>query len=598
MDAAKTTKTEAYGKNVAALAAATALLMWVSQPPLVIWPLAMLAIVPLLKIAVIAGRLGRREYMLIWLAGFVYWAISLQGLRHANPLIYPCWIALAAYLATYMVLFVLILRQMLVRRFPIWLAAPFAWVGVECIRNYLLTGISAAMLGHTLADVPVMIQIADIFGSYGVSFVIVSINVALLEVWMLIQNRKPSDSQPERSQDSVWQARLLKATSRSSLIASIIAAIVLVSATLGYGSLRLAESVDQQLATFALIQRNERVEYQQDESREFEIFENYAQQTIVSVNGSERDIDAVVWPESMFSGALPWRIAEQYANPPAAFEMPAAEFHALIKQNREYFLQRARDLQNAIAVTRRSPGLRHLIAGCGVIYYGKMPEVYSGVVHVTGDFVNQAGGDQQVPPVDWYGKTHLVMFGEYIPLVSKIPWIADYVNSIGLGLATGPGAKAFMINGTAVSPNICIETAVERVTVNQLASLRSKGEMPDVVITVTNDGWFDDSSVIDHHLRCGQFVAVGCRRPLLSAANNGPTAWVDSCGRIIKRLPTGTNGAVIATPLRDQRESLYLRIGDFPARILGLLCVVFGVDAFLRLRREKQPASGEEITAS
>ena len=77
-----------------------------------------------------------------------------------------------AYLAVYFALFVMIVRQMLMRRLSIWLAAPIAWVGLECIRNYLLTGISAAMLGHTMADVSMMIQIADLFGSYGVSFVV------------------------------------------------------------------------------------------------------------------------------------------------------------------------------------------------------------------------------------------------------------------------------------------------------------------------------------------------------------------------------------------------------------------------------------------
>ncbi len=96
--------------------------------------------------------------------------------------------------------------------------------------------------------------------------------------------------------------------------------------------------------------------------------------------------------------------------------------------------------------------------------------------------------------------------------------------------------------------------------------------MPDVVVTVTNDGWFDDSSVIDHHLRCGQLVAVGCRRPLLSAANNGPTAWIDSRGQIVDRLPKGINGAVIASPRQDDRTSLYVRIGDWPARLCVLAC--------------------------
>ena len=60
-----------------------------------------------------------------------------------------------------------------------------------------------------------------------------------------------------------------------------------------------------------------------------------------------------------------------------------------------------------------------------------------------------------------------------------------------------------------MSPNICIETAVERVTVAQMQP--SVSPKPDVIVTVTNDGWFDDSSLIDHHLA---LRAIGrCRNP-------------------------------------------------------------------------------------
>ena len=143
-----------------------------------------------------------------------------------------------------------------------------------------------------------------------------------------------------------------------------------------------------------------------------------------------------------------------------------------------------------------------------------------------------------------------------------------------MGLTVGPGAKSFPINGTAIAPNICIETAVERVTVNQMSSLQAANQSPDVIVTVTNDGWFDQSSVIEHHLRCAQLVAVGCRRPILSAANNGPTAWIDSNGQIVERLSTGSSGSIMATPKRDPRASLYVRIGDWPAKLLAIVSLI------------------------
>ncbi|HBV65076.1 MAG TPA: hypothetical protein DEF45_18870 [Rhodopirellula sp.] len=103
------------------------------------------------------------------------------------------------------------------------------------------------------------------------------------------------------------------------------------------------------------------------------------------------------------------------------------------------------------------------------------------------------------------------------------------------------------------------------------------GESPDVIATVTNDGWFDDTSVIDHHLRCAQMVAIACRRPILSAANNGPTAWIDSRGQIIERLATGESGFLIATPKRDRRISLAVRMSDWPAAATVIFCVALAM---------------------
>ncbi len=189
MDASQREKSAPSSNKIAGLAAAGALLLWVSQPPWSLWPLALIAIVPWILMVTTQGQLTRRDYLMIWAAGFCYWLISLQGLHHANPALYVPWVALAGYLAVYPVLFVVVCRQLLVRRVPLWLAAPIAWVGQEWIRNYLLTGISAAMLGHTMADVPIMIQIADLFGSYGVSFVVVSVNVAAFQWWVLVRRR-------------------------------------------------------------------------------------------------------------------------------------------------------------------------------------------------------------------------------------------------------------------------------------------------------------------------------------------------------------------------------------------------------------------------
>ena len=547
--------------RVAALCGVAASLMWVSQPPFCLWLVAFVALVPWLMLIDIQQPLTRRGYVVVWLCAFLYWLISLQGLRHAHWAIYPAWVALAAYLSVYNLLFVSVCRRMINpiragRSIPIWIAAPVTWVGLECVRNYFITGISAAMLGHTMADVPVMIQIADLFGTYGISFVLVTVNVAVFCALKFWQDKQ----------------------GRHSVLPAVAVAGVLMAATIAYGFHRVGQTsvsdTDSPLATFALIQRAEVVEYVHNPQREVDIFRAYERETVRALQSANVAVDAVVWPESMMSAGNPWFFAEPDAIPPAEYQVSAEEFQLGIRESQDRFCSIRKMIQDEFASFNQSRKAPHWIGGCGVVGYSQLPHQYNGIVNLGPD------GSMQ----NWYGKTHLVLVGEYIPVLGSLPGI----RSILPMLTQGDGPKQFVVGETTVAPNICIETAVERVTINQMGAMHSQQKLPDVIVTVTNDGWFDDSSVIDHHLRCAQLVAVGARRPILSSANNGPTAWIDSCGQIVKRLETGTNGSIIATPLKDSRTSLYIRIGDWPARLLAIVCIIYLLGIFRDWRNQRR----------
>ena len=535
---------------IALLCSASVAMLWLAQPPLKFWPLAFVAICPWLRVISIKAVFDRRVYMTIFVVSTGYWMLSLQGLRHANIAIYPAWIALSAYLALYHVAFILLSRRLVQRNVNIMAAAPLAWLTTELIRNYLITGISVLMLGHTMADVPPMIQVADLAGTYAVGWVLMVVNIA---VYQMIAWRK-SELKPRPA------------------IAAVFVALIYLAATGIYGVYRLNQPIGRALATFVLLQRNETVEFPQPMEREREIFQNYAIQAIDAVQASKQTVDAVVWPESMFTGEAPWLVLEDdFVVPPGAsvddVMMGRDEFVAAIDRGRSYVTDRARDMGRLMASPADQPGsIRstppHLIAGSGVLRYGQRISSYSGVLHFDPD------GHVE----DWYGKTHLVMVGEYIPIVSWIPGLKKLIPP-EVGLATGDGPVRMNVGDTVVSPNICIETAVERVTIKQVGN----PDLPpaDVVVNVTNDGWFDHSSVIDHHLRCVQLVAVGCRRPILSSANNGPTAWIDARGKVVQKLPTGSTGHIVATPTDNDRTSFYVKVGDWPIWLLTLISVTF-----------------------
>lgn len=549
--ASKNSPTAGVQRSWWGLVVAAVVLRWLCQPPLSWWPLAFIAVVPLLLAAMLLAAknmaVTRRHYGVLYLGMTIYWALTLQGLRHANPLIYPFWLLLAAYLAIYPTLFVIVLRRCIARGWSIVWAAPIAWVGQECIRNYMLTGISAAMLGHSMADVPWMIQIADLGGTYAVSLVVICVNVALA----CLVARRFTGRRNGETQSLPWSA--------------IATALILVAFTLSYGWWRheQTKALAQSKVTIALIGAAERVEYEQDPSRELELFDTYVTASVAALKQSPEPVGAVVWPESMYTGTLPLMLGQGSEAIATQFNVSLEDVRNMIEQRRDAFHFRNQTVLRMLSAENegQSPAL---IVGCGVVEYGDQTKAYSGVVQIGKEGTATA----------WYGKNHLVMFGEYIPLVQRIAFIRDWLPP-GLGLASGDSAKIFDVGNAdaalSLCPNICIETAVERVAIGHLQQLRAETDgLPDAIVTVTNDAWFNDSSVVQHHKRCAQLVAVACRRPILSAANNGPTAWIDSSGQIVQEIRQGTQGNILATPDLDDRQSLMLSIGDWPARFAAI----------------------------
>lgn len=583
---------------------ATVLLLFLTGPDFNFWPLAFVALSPLIGLA----RGPAQPYRLaVYLPFLTYYLVSLQGLRYAHPLMIFPLLALAAYLAIYPLLFVVILRRWcglmgndvtgllttpqhpkssFWRAYvPVSLVAAVVWVGGEWVRNYFATGISVLMLGHSLAGMspPTLIQLADLFGTYGVSFLLVLTSVAAADAgrWFLQRRESVRDMRSVKG----WTANC--ASWQTSLPIAIVA---LMSAHF-YGVARLAYPTTESTATLMLIGRDEQTEYQQDLNREQQIFSAFARQTIHAVSRSEIPIDAVVWPESMLSGGQPWYIAEndlavpiELARVPQGEPLSVEQMRQIISESQSDFIQRNRDLQMAIA--GRGPFLPPaIIGGCGIVRYGSHAKQFSGVVLVDPD------GNVAAT----YEKNHLVMFGEYIPWIKSIPGLKEFVPH-GLGLDAGTGPTVFEVADLKILPNLCIETAVERISVNHMHTLweHDPASLPDVIVTLTNDAWFDNSAVVRHHLRCAQMVAVGCRRPILSAANGGPTASIDSCGRLVSQLPVGTSGEIIAAPKIDDRVTLYVRHGSWPAGVMGMLwilglisCLAQGITERDRRRRNR-----------
>jgi apolipoprotein N-acyltransferase len=184
-----------------------------------------------------------------------------------------------------------------------------------------------------------------------------------------------------------------------------------------------------------------------------------------------------------------------------------------------------------------------------------------------------------------YYKTHPVMFGEYIPFADKIPWLYRITPITG-GLSIGDGPKPFEVAGLTLSPSICFESTIPHLIRNQLRELARRGTPADVLVNVTNDGWFWGTGILDLHFRCGVFRAVENRKPLLVAANTGISAWIDGNGVIRGRGPRRQPQVVFAQVQADGRASPYHTLGDYPVHLCAAACL--GLAAW-GLRKRKRP---------
>jgi apolipoprotein N-acyltransferase len=141
------------------------------------------------------------------------------------------------------------------------------------------------------------------------------------------------------------------------------------------------------------------------------------------------------------------------------------------------------------------------------------------------------------------------------------------------------------INGVVVSPSICFENTIPHLIRWHVAELARRGTPPDVLINLTNDGWFWGSSILDLQLDCAVLRAVELRRPFLVAANTGFSAWINGNGRILAQGPRHATGIVSAEVSPDGRWSGYELWGDAPVSICALGCLAVAVSScFARWR--------------
>jgi apolipoprotein N-acyltransferase len=521
-----------WWQSAFALGLLGSLLWWAALPPLNLWPLAWLAPLPWLILAARPNLPGRRPYRSLYAAGFLFWMASLYWLTLPHWATSFGWIAISLYLAVYWPLFVALVRGSVHRvGIPLVIAAPIVWVGLEFARGHFLGGFTIGSLVHTQLRWIQLIQISDLAGSVMIAGLIVLVTACLVSMLPLTSRRI-----------RWWPAAII---------------LVALGGSLWYGSIRLGSGERRPGPTVALIQGSIDTEMKSNPNEAQRIHEQYVSLTTKALQENP-NVDVVVWPETMFRA--PWCTFEPDFTAPTDWSMTTEQIESWSRGN---VRQLAQQLQ------------RPILLGIDTQHHTSFA-----IEHYNSALLVDAQGNAGLR----YDKVHRVMFGEYVPLAEYFPWLYQLTPLPG-GLDAGSDPCSIEVAGVKISPSICFESTVPQLIAGQVRQLAAEGKEPDLLVNLTNDGWFWGSTELDMHLACGVFRAVECRKPFLVAANTGFSAWIDSDGRIIEQGPRRATGYIIAKPELDDRESLYVRLGDMPAGICFALTVAFGTIAFWRRPR-------------
>jgi apolipoprotein N-acyltransferase len=165
-----------------------------------------------------------------------------------------------------------------------------------------------------------------------------------------------------------------------------------------------------------------------------------------------------------------------------------------------------------------------------------------------------------------YDKIRLVPFGEYVPLRKAFFFARKLVHAVGtfeFGTRDTPLAGKFRY-GLA----ICYEVVFPQIPRIQVV------HGANVLVTITNDAWYDGTAAPRQHLNQARLRAVETDRYLLRAGTTGISAVVDPTGRLVEELPMGRQGIIYAKFWPRSSVTPYVRLGDWFAWVACVAVII------------------------
>jgi apolipoprotein N-acyltransferase len=187
------------------------------------------------------------------------------------------------------------------------------------------------------------------------------------------------------------------------------------------------------------------------------------------------------------------------------------------------------------------------------------------------------------PQGEWvsrYDKVHLVPFGEYLPFPQVFAFAGGLTKEVG-EFRRGESRTPLDAGGERFGTFICYESIFPD-EVRQGPLLGAQ-----VLLNISNDGWYGDSGAWKQHLQQTQMRAIENGRWLLSGTNTGMTASIDPYGRIVAATARKIRSALLAPYALSSGTTFYTRHGDWFAYLCAIISVGAWIARFVFPNRER-----------
>jgi apolipoprotein N-acyltransferase len=442
------------------------------------------ALVPLLLL-VRARMAGALRYGTALIAGLGFYWLTLLWMPVADPRMYFGWFSLGVYCAIFFPLGLFLIRFVDQKtRLPLVVTVPVVWTALEFFRATFCGGFGWYLLAHCQHDYLPVIQIADITGAYGVSFLVAAVNAFVVEI--------------------LFSFVPTPRYNRLALLCQGAAVATAILATLGYGVWQLRHDNLGEGPRIALIQGNlDQSTRNSTATADGQTVQFHYESLSMLAGSNEHHPDLIAWPETSYPWA--WKI-----------DVDGQPDKTNLKDAKVFTDESRTNLLLGLNAIEEQPDTRYWR--------------YNSAILLT------AEGQ----PAGRYDKIHRVPFGEYVPLNDWVPLmnrfsLYDYDYSIHPGRShtrfpltqRGGDHRPFTFGVL-----ICYEDTDPDVARPYGGG---DGERPaDFVLNISNDGWFAGTSEHEQHLAICRFRAVECRRSVLRAVNMGVSAVVDADGRVLQ----------------------------------------------------------------